>query len=85
MPLLAAAERLMSLLAHLALSVLVMQSFLRKQLWPLFAAIAWHSLVNAVAIFVLGTWGAVTAEGVLALPSVISTFILWATWRVPAE
>jgi uncharacterized membrane protein YhfC len=81
MPLLAAAERLFSLVAHVALSTLVMHSFLRRRLWPLFAAIAWHSLINAVAVFVLGTWGAMAAEGALALLTTINALILRSTWR----
>jgi uncharacterized membrane protein YhfC len=84
-PLLAAAERMMSIVAHLALSVLVMQSFLRERLWPLFVAIAWHSLFNAVAVFVLGTWGAVAVEAALAFLTLINALIIWATWRASTE
>lgn len=85
MPLLAAAERLMSIIMHLSLSALVMQTFLRNRLWPLFAAIGWHSLVNAIVVFVLGTWGMIAVEGVMVLLALISAAILWATWRASKE
>jgi len=81
MPLLAGAERLMALTLHLALSTLVMRCFVRNRLWPLFAAIGWHALVDAVAVFVLGTWGEVAVEGVTALLTLVSIAFLWVTWR----
>jgi len=85
MPLLAAAERLMALLLHLSLAALVMQVFLRGRLWPLWAAIGWHGLVNAVAVFVNGTWGAAAAEASLAGLTLISVGILWATQRAESS
>ena len=51
------------------------------RLWPLWAAIGWHALVNAVAVYINGTRGAVASEGTLAGLSLISVGILWATWR----
>jgi uncharacterized membrane protein YhfC len=81
MPLLAAAERLMAITLHLTLSALVMQCFSRNRLWPLLAAIGWHALVNAVAVFVLGTWGEVAAEGAVAILTLVSGVFLWTTWR----
>ncbi len=81
LPLLAAAERLMAILLHLSLAALVMQVFLRQRLWPLWAAIGWHALVNAVAVYVNSAWGAVAAEASLAALSLGSVSILWAARR----
>ena len=81
MPLLAAAERLMAILLHLSLAALVLQAFSQERLWPLGAAIAWHAAVNAIAVYVNLTWGALAAEGTLFLLSIGSVAILWATWR----
>jgi uncharacterized membrane protein YhfC len=81
LPLLAAAERLMAMLLHLSLAALVMQTFLRRRLWPLWAAIGWHTLINAVVVYVNGAWGAVAAEAALAALSLGSAGILWATRR----
>jgi uncharacterized membrane protein YhfC len=81
MPFLALAERLMAILLHLSLAALVLQALIRARLWPLWAAIAWHMAVDAVAVYVNLTWGGVASEGVLALLSVGSAGILWVTWR----
>ncbi len=81
LPLLSAAERWMAMAMHLALAVLVQRAFVVGRLWPLWAAIAWHAVVNAVAVYVLVTWGAIAAEGALAVLPVGSIAILWATWR----
>ena len=81
LPLLAAAERLMAILLHLALAALVLQVFGTRRLWPLWVAIAWHAAVNAIAVYVNLTWGAVASEGTLALLSIGSMAILWVTWR----
>lgn len=76
--LLGAAERLLSLPVHLALAVLVMQVFLRGQLRWLFAAIAWHTLANAVSVYVLGRWGAISTEIAFAIVALFSLGILFA-------
>ncbi|MFZ5918632.1 MAG: YhfC family glutamic-type intramembrane protease [Chloroflexota bacterium] len=81
MPLLAAAERLMAMLFHLSAAALVMQVFLRGRLWPLWAAIGWHALLNAVAVYINGAWGGKAAEAALAVLSLGSVAILWATRR----
>ncbi len=81
MPLLAGAERLMSILFHLSAAALVLQAFRKRQIWPLPAAIAWHTTVNAVPLYVNGTWGPVAAEGSLAVLSLVSVAILWVTRR----
>lgn len=85
MPLLGAAERLLAILLHLSLAALVMQAFLRQRLWPLWAAIGWHALVDAVTIYASGTWSAVAAEASLAVLSLGSVGILWATRRARAD
>ena len=81
MPLLAALERLMAMLMHLALSALVLHGVVRGRLWTLAAAIVWHAAVNAIGVYVQGTSGPVAAEGALAMASIGSALILWATWR----
>jgi uncharacterized membrane protein YhfC len=85
MPLLAALERLMAVLMHLALSALVLHGVVRGRLWTLAAAIVWHAACNAIAVYVQGTWGPLAAEGALALASIGSAFILWATWRADRD
>jgi uncharacterized membrane protein YhfC len=84
-PLLAAAERLMAMLLHLALAALVLQVFRLGRLWPLWAAIGWHAAVNAVVVYVNGTWGAEASEAALAALSLVSAGILWLTWRADRQ
>lgn len=81
LPLLAGAERLMAILFHLSAAALVLQAFRRGRLWPLPAAIAWHTVMNTVTVYVNGAWGPVAAEGSLVVLSLVSIAILWRTWR----
>ncbi len=81
LPLLATFERLMAILLHLALAAMVVRSVAARRLWLLGAAIAWHTLVNAVAVYAQGRWGPLAAEGVVLVLSVASAAILWAVWR----
>lgn len=85
LPLLAAAERLMAMLLHIALATLIMHGVVRKRLWPLWVAIAWHALANAVTVYVNGTWGPVASEGALAVLSLGSVALLWATRRAASN
>ncbi len=67
MSMLGAVERAFALTTHLALSVLVMQVFLRGQWRWLVFAILWHWLTNTLAVYVAAVWGPLAAEGLLAL------------------
>ena len=77
MGLLGAVERLFALTLHLALSLLVMQLFVRGQRRWLAAAVLWHALVNATAVFAVSTWGALPAEGVVGIMALISLGIIY--------
>lgn len=78
MSLLGAVERLFTLPVHLALAVLVMQVFLRGQIRWLFAAILWHTLTNAIAVYVLGTHGALLTEAAVGVVALLSLGIIFA-------
>jgi uncharacterized membrane protein YhfC len=64
--LLGAVERFFTLIAHLALSVLVLQAFTRGKSYWLWLAVAWHAFLDAAAVYSAITWGVVWAEVVLA-------------------
>lgn len=64
---LGAVERVFAMTTHLALSVLVMQVFLRGQWRWLGFAILWHWLTNTLAVYVAAIWGPLAAEGLLAV------------------
>lgn len=73
MAILGAVERVFALCLHLSLSLLVMQVFVRRNTIWLLAAIVWHALLDATAVFVGIRWGALPTEaavGILALLSV---------------
>jgi uncharacterized membrane protein YhfC len=85
---LGAVERLFALCAHLAMSVMVLQVFMRGQVRWLAAAVLWHTLLNAVAVFAVATWNPYVTEaliGVVALLSVGIIFWLRALEPVEAE
>jgi uncharacterized membrane protein YhfC len=73
-------ERLFTLPVHIALSVIVLQVFTRRQIRWLFLAIAWHTLLNALgAVYVMQTYGVYWAEvtvGVFGLLSLGVIFLL---------
>ncbi len=85
LPLLAAAERVMAMVLHMSLSTLVLLCFHKHRIWPLVAAILWHALANAVAVYAAQTWGDVAAEGVLAVVALLSVGLLRLTHRALAD
>lgn len=85
LPLVGAWERLWTLPVHVALSVMVVQVFRRRQIWWLWLAVAAHTLVNLLAA---GIAPAFELQGATALliPEVIVTLAgvagLWVIWRL---
>ncbi len=75
-PLLGALERVFALADHLALSVMVLQTFVRRSWRWLLAAIAWHALLDGTAVYGAGTVSAVTLEGILAVFALASVGIV---------
>lgn len=75
--LLGAVERLFAVIAHLAMSVLVLQAFLRGSIRWLFLSIGFHGMLNAVAVIVAQRWGNYAAEGAMALITILSLFIIF--------
>jgi uncharacterized membrane protein YhfC len=83
---LGAVERVFALCFHLCAAILVLQSFTRRSLIWLVLAIGWHTLVNAVAVFTMGMWGAYAAEGVSGLAALLSFGVILAfKGRVEAQ
>jgi uncharacterized membrane protein YhfC len=73
-------ERLFTLPVHVALSVIVMQVFVRRQIRWLFLAIGWHTLLNAVGAVIVpqmyGIYWAEAAVGMFGLASIAIIFAL---------
>jgi uncharacterized membrane protein YhfC len=79
---LGAVERTFSILLHLSLAVLVLQSFLRHQIRWLFVAILWHALIDGVAVISVSLTNPYTTEVVLGIFAFLSVLILF-TLRQP--
>lgn len=78
LPLLGGFERLGALVIQVSLAVIVLQSFLRNtRLW-LYAAIAYHVVVDFVAVMVVQRLGSVAAEGAVAAFALISLYFILA-------
>jgi uncharacterized membrane protein YhfC len=74
--LLGAVERVFALTIQISLALLVMQAFTRKQVRWGVAAVLWHTLIDAVAVFAMPTWGAYITEGLMAVAAMISLVII---------
>lgn len=74
---LGAVERLFALTCHLALSLLVMQCFVRGQRRWLWLAVGWHAFLDAVAVFGLIRFGPLATEGLIALVALLSLAIIF--------
>ena len=84
--LLGAAERLFALCAHLAMSLLVMQVFMRGQIRWLWVSILWHTLLNAVAVLAITTWNAYATEAIVGLFALFSiAIVFWLRTPEPIE
>lgn len=71
-------ERLSVLPIHLAATVIVFRSVTRKQpLWYL-AAVAWHTLVDFVAVYVSQSWSIPATEGLIFLLGLTGLGIVFA-------
>lgn len=75
--LLGALERVWAICLHLALAVIVMQVFKRRNLLWLLGAIVWHAAANAAALMALQLWGPYWTEAVIGVFAVISVGIIF--------
>lgn len=90
LPLLGAWERLWTIPVHIALSVIVLQVFRRRNLGWLWLAILAHALVDGVAVFIpqfLGSSVGVTllVEGIIAVFGLIALWVIWALRDRPQD
>ena len=75
--LLGALERASTLVFHLAASLLVLQVFVRRQIRWLWLAVAWHALLDTLAVFASQTWGIYVTEAILAAFALINLGIIF--------
>ena len=77
MLLLGAVERLFAITAHLAMSLLVLQVFLRRNIAWLFASIGFHTLLNMVAVVAAARLSPFATEGIIGLFALLALFIIF--------
>lgn len=74
---LGAVERLFSLTVHVSLSVMVLQVFTRRNWGWLVAAIGYHLLIDAVAVFgSQSRWSSLAIEAVIGIFAIVSLAII---------
>lgn len=83
-------ERAFAIPIQISLSVLVLQVFIRRQSRWLWFAIGWHTLVDALAVFLLlywseHAWAAYAIEGVVAILAIVSLIIIFALKKPEPE
>ena len=84
--LLGAVERAIALILHLSLSILVLQAFVRKNIIWLFAAIGWHTLIDAVAVVgLLQEWDPLLIEAAIGIPAVLIGLFIIRYFKPPDE
>jgi uncharacterized membrane protein YhfC len=74
--LMSAVERIFTLPTQIALSVLVLQTFTRKQSRWLWFAVIWHALIDAAVVYVVPFWGIYATEGLVGLIALINVWII---------
>ncbi len=74
---LGAVERFFTIPLHLACSVLVLQTFLRKNSWWIVFAIIYHALVDGLAVYMVRSeFSAYSIEGIIGVFAVFSVGII---------
>ncbi len=79
-----ALERAAAICLHLGLSLVVLQTFTRRNRLWFVLAIAWHAVVDAVAVFGISTWGVYVTEGLVVIAGLLSVGMALALRR-PGE
>jgi uncharacterized membrane protein YhfC len=75
---LGALERILVLPIQISLTIVVLQVFLRGQSRWLWLAVAWHALLNAVAVISVRQLGPYATESILAIFTLLSIGIVFA-------
>jgi len=83
--LMGAVERVGALCFHLSASVLVLQAFTRRNVLWVGAAVSWHTVINALAVFCAQSWGVIITEGVVLLFGAVSIVLVFLLRDRPGE
>jgi uncharacterized membrane protein YhfC len=80
-----AVERAATLCFHVSAAVLVLQAFKRRNLLWLLAAMGWHALLDAVAVFAARTWNIFIAEGLIISAGLLSLALIYVLREFPSK
>jgi len=75
--LLGSIERVNAIIIHLAMSLLVLNAFRKKNILWFLASILWHTLTNAVAVYSVVAWGPYVTELLLFVIALLSIGIIY--------
>jgi uncharacterized membrane protein YhfC len=85
-PLAGAVERLSTIVTQIALSVIVLQAFVRRNGWWYVLAVVWHMVIDAGSVMLSHSVGVWPTEGVLVLVALINLWIvIMLSRREPGE
>lgn len=76
--LMGAYERAWTLIIQISFTVLVLQAFTRGKIIWVWLAVAWHALIDALAVYIAGTSGFVAAEVAVTIAGLISLGLIFA-------
>ncbi len=79
-PLVGLLERLMVFPVQIAFTLLVLFAVVQGRPLLLLLAILWHTVLDALAVFLGATAGLVAAEATVAVSAVIALAFIWYTW-----
>jgi uncharacterized membrane protein YhfC len=82
---LGAVERAATLCFHVGAAVLVLQVFRRKNMIWLFAAIGWHALFDAMAVYASQTWSVYVTEALIVAAGVASIAVIFLLRDKPVD
>jgi uncharacterized membrane protein YhfC len=71
-------ERLATIAIHLSATLLILQTYIRKNIGWYILAVLWHTLVDAFAVYGIQTWNVYMVEGIIVLFGICSVGIIFA-------
>lgn len=74
-------ERILAITLHIAFTFLVLLSVIRSRPIFLVAAIAWHTVMDFLAVYISRTYGIWPTEGVLAVNAILALIVIFLVWH----
>ncbi len=78
-------ERLVAMTLHVTISVLVWRAFKRRQVWPVLLGAAYHTVLDATAVYAAQFLDVLWVELVLLVLALPGAIWLWWQWPAPTK